>query len=125
MQVLGQRVICFTKFAVIYANFFKLSPYEWDKESKTLKLPIAKPTIRAWKVAIYLSILHQVYLTVRLCQSTIDRHDSLGVYCCQIAYFIGFSIALIVELSFLVHTREFMHITNEVMLFCKKFDSNP
>lgn len=123
MELFIQQFMWFTKLAVNYAQIFKVCPYRWEKESQTLKLLKPNLGLRTWKATVYLCLAHHLFLSVRLWQSSFGNQEGLVLYCCKVAYYVGFTISLIVQVSLLTYTTEFMYIANQALLYWKTINS--
>lgn len=109
-------------FNVNYANVFGIIPYQWNNKIKHLTLPTSKSQRRRWNFVFSLSVLHQIFVGVRLCQSLSGNHGTIDQYSTEIATNLGCGIILLIETMLMAYTNEFIQFFNGCMQFFKIID---
>lgn len=124
MQLLTERILWLYGIGVNYTRFLKATPYHWDKQKKLQTLSTHPSELRSWKIVVFILILHELFLTVRLCQSFYGMEGTLVLYSVQIVNHVGCTICFIIEMTLVILKENFMHFSNRIMFFSKKLDGN-
>jgi hypothetical protein len=123
MFLLSPETIKIFKICLNFASFFRVIPYEWDRNRNCFALIIKKLGIRgrivSWDVVKYLTFVHLIFVLVRLWQSISARRHDFAFYIMLSTYVLIFVLASLVQLLMIEKKVEILVFVNRFLQFAQ------
>ena len=101
-------------WCVEYGNFFRVTPYRWNSKEKQLYIPLTGSGKRQlgydWNVIKYITLVHQVFLIVRVGQSF--WNPQIYELFLVVGVTVAFSVEAIIQITLIHRGVEIMHFVN-------------
>ncbi len=120
MFILSQDIFNILRLCFKYANFYGTVPYEFDEKAQNLRYSTSSTTktklkigFRAWAYMRYIVLLHQVFLTARIIESTVGSvEQSLILRIVEIIQYVSTLIVSVTQILFMQKERQLLVFTN-------------
>jgi len=124
MQLFSESMRKILQVSIRWAHFLRIIPFEWDRKNELIRLSSSRAHVKCWTGVVYLILIHQVFVSVRLCQSILAQQETFSFYCILVAYYLAFILLFICQFFFFLKKTEWVQFMNWLIRFCNKFDGN-
>ncbi len=117
MFILSPELFDVFRLCFRYANFFRIIPFEFDEKAQKLRYSSKKTKLKlifqSWATMRYIVLLHQVFLTARIIESTFSSvEQSLTLRIVEIIQCVCTLITSVTQILFMQKKRQLLVFTN-------------